>query len=150
MIRKAQSSDIDKVIQLRMDLIREANDLDKMADVTQLQKNIVSYFEEHLNKDFFVWVIEEEGEIVAISGLNLFCKPPTYSNYTGKEAFIMNIYVVPASRGNGYATCLVKEILNYSKEIGCEKVTLVATEAGRVVYEKIGFKIKNSVMEYSL
>ncbi|WP_069997338.1 GNAT family N-acetyltransferase [Cellulosilyticum sp. I15G10I2] len=150
MIRKAQLKDIKALVKLRMALIREANHIQEDEDISEIEKNIVSYLEENLDGEFLVWVIEEDGEIVATSGLNLFQKPPTYANPTGQEAFIMNIYVTPASRRKGYAACLIHEIIRYLKTTGCNKINLVATEAGKYVYEKIGFKAKDGVMEYTL
>lgn len=150
MIRKAERKDMSAVIALRMMLIKEANHLEDGEELTELEKNVTCYIKENLGTAFHVWVIEEDGEIVASSGLNFITKPPTYTNKSGKEAFIMNIYVLPAYRGRGYATALVKTILDFLSATDCQKVSLVATEAGRYVYEKIGFKIKPSVMEYSL
>jgi predicted GNAT family acetyltransferase len=150
MIRQAVIEDIKDLIRLRMALIREANHLIEDKDLKELEENITVYLKENLGKTFFAWVVEEDGQLIASSGLNLFSKPPTYTNLTGKEAFIMNIYVMPAFRGKGYATALVTEIIRHLKGTDCKKVSLVATEAGRFVYEKIGFKIKTDVMEYSL
>lgn len=150
MIRQAQVEDIEQLVRLRMALIYEANHLQKEADVSGIENHVRKYLEENLEKDFLVWVIEEGGEIVATSGLNLFQKPPTYTNPNGKEAFIMNIYVAPSARKKGYATLLIHKIINYLKGTEYKKISLVATEEGRYVYEKIGFKIKDNVMEYVL
>ena len=150
MIRQAEIKDIEDVIKLRMALIKEANHIEDEEELSELEVNVTQYLQEHLTKEFLAWVIEEDGEIVAASGLNLLSKPPTYSNPTGKEGFIMNIYVAPSHRGKGYATSLVNQIITYLKGTDYKKVSLVATSAGRSVYEKIGFKIKDSVMEYSL
>lgn len=150
MIRQAVIEDIKDLITLRMALIREANHLQEDKDLKALEEKIAVYLKDHLGKAFFAWVVEEDGQLIASSGLNLFSKPPTYTNLTGKEAFIMNIYVMPAFRGKGYATALVTEIIKYLKGTDYKKVSLVATEAGRFVYDKIGFKTKTDVMEYSL
>ncbi len=150
MIRRAETRDIDRLIKLRMQLIKEANTIQDDSALLEIEENNKCYIHNELNKTFFSWVIEEDGEIIAVSGLNILAKPPTYTNPTGKEGFIMNIYVVPYARGKGYATCLVNEIIGYLKQTDCRKVSLVATDAGRHVYEKIGFKIKHAVMEYDL
>ncbi len=150
MVRQATINDIEDLIRLRMALIREANHLEETEDISELQNNIAVYLRENISEKFLAWLVEDEGEIVAASGMNLFQKPPTYINPTGKEAFIMNIYVEPRSRGKGYATCLVNEMITYLQNTEYKKVSLVATEAGKYVYEKIGFKVKDGVMEYSL
>ena len=150
MVRQATIDDVEDLIRLRMALVKEANHLDETEDISELQNNIAAYLRENISGNILAWLVEDAGEIVAASGMNLFQKPPTYVNPTGKEAFIMNIYVEPSSRGKGYATCLVNEMIAYLKNTEYKKVSLVATEAGKSVYEKIGFKMKDGVMEYSL
>ncbi len=150
MLRKATLEDLEQLLILRIALIRSANGLTENEDLAELYKANGKYIQAELNKGLFIWVIEENGEIVGTIGLNLFHKPPTYTNPSGKEAYIMNVYVKPMHRGKGYASQLVKTVLNYCEERGYEKVDIVATQDGKPLYLKLGFKDKDRVMEYSL
>ncbi len=150
MLRKATLEDLEQLLMLRMALIRSANGLMENEDLSMLYQSNYQYIQDELNKGIFIWVVEEQGEIVGTIGLNLFQKPPTYTNPSGREAYIMNVYVKEEYRGRGYGTQLVRTVLNYCEERGYEKVDIVATKEGKPLYLKLGFKEKERVMEYSV
>lgn len=72
---------------------------------------------------------------------------PTFHNPSGYKAYIMNMYTSPGYRRRGIAykilDLLVKEAGN--RNISC--ISLEATDMGRPLYEKYGFKKMNSEME---
>jgi predicted acetyltransferase len=52
----------------------------------------------------------------------------------------MSFYTEPAYRGQGLATLIVKETMNWSRDKGYPWMTLHASAAGRGVYEKLGWE----------
>jgi len=56
------------------------------------------------------------------------------------HAEIAGVYVVPALRRAGYATELVREVLEAALSRGVRKVVLSPTEVGRAMYERLGFR----------
>jgi ribosomal protein S18 acetylase RimI-like enzyme len=83
--------------------------------------------------------------VIASGGLVIHTLPPGPRNMDGREGYIMNIYTVPAWRRRRVATAIVVAILDYLHEIGVPVATLHATDAGRLVYEKLGFKPTNEM-----
>jgi len=63
---------------------------------------------------------------------------------------LVDLRLDPEYRHNGIATGFLKEMLLYLKETGVKHVFLHATDDGRKVYEKLGFKAKQSEMEMYL
>jgi GNAT superfamily N-acetyltransferase len=59
----------------------------------------------------------------------------------------MNMYTVPAWRGHGLASATLQEMITYAKRMGARRIWLHATPAGRPVYEKAGFVLRQSEME---
>lgn len=149
-IRQAELNDIDNIIHYRIKLLFEAGN--KPIDDNQeiLVERLKAYFNDNLGTKFFCWIAEHNNEVIAISGLNLFEKPPTFSNISGLEGYIMNMYVKEEFRGKGIATSIMNHIVEYLKEIGVDKVKLLATEQGRPVYKNFGFTEYSNGMELNL
>lgn len=62
----------------------------------------------------------------------------------------MNIYTVPEYRSRGIASSLINEIISYCNTKHITRLWLHASENGKHVYEKFGFKPKDSEMELFL
>lgn len=59
--------------------------------------------------------------------------PPQYG-------FIGDVFTEPAYRGRGLATALNQEAIRWLRGKGVAMVRLLASEAGRPIYEKLGFR----------
>jgi hypothetical protein len=59
--------------------------------------------------------------------------------YMDSGAWLGMVLVHPESRGKGYGKAIVSAALNTAKKLGFSWVGLDATEAGRIVYNKLGF-----------
>ncbi len=57
----------------------------------------------------------------------------------GRQAIIINVFVEPQWRRRGIATQLIKEIIGWSKTENVDRLLLHASDAGRLVYAKLGF-----------
>ncbi len=153
-IRKATLEDVDELVKLRMELLREISEVNehytaKLNDdyIAKLADAIREYFTDKIpENEFLAWVAEDKGKIIASSGLVFHEKPPIHGNLTGREAYIMNMYTVPAWRNKGLATNLLKEIIKFIKETNVQRIRLHATEAGKKIYEKMGFISDSSEM----
>ena len=62
-------------------------------------------------------------------------------NLTYKKAYITSVYTDEDYRRNGIQNILMKMVLDFLKEIKCNKIELDATEIPAVrLYEKFGFQ----------
>ncbi|MFX1250041.1 MAG: GNAT family N-acetyltransferase [Promethearchaeota archaeon] len=138
-IRKATLEDLDELVKLRLALLCEMVELDENYKA-KLAESIQEYFVTKIPKnEFYAWVAENDGQIIASSGLVFHQKPPIHGNLTGREAYIMNMYTLPNWRNKGIATKLLNEVLKFVKEKNLIRIRLHATDAGRKIYEKAGF-----------
>lgn len=71
---------------------------------------------------------------------------PTSFNPSGKRVHITGLYTEPAYRGLGYATAIIRALLNWTRmECGLEaELTTTAENAG--LYERGGFKKTNYLL----
>ncbi|MCC5660699.1 GNAT family N-acetyltransferase [Nostoc sp. XA010] len=76
-----------------------------------------------------------------------FNDPPYNGNFSGLEAYIMNVYTIPMWREEGIATALLKKIISFVRETEAKRLWLHATEDGKRIYEKLGFVSTSKEME---
>lgn len=72
---------------------------------------------------------------------------PTFHNPSGYKAYIMNMYTSPAYRRRGIAYKILDLLVNEARNKNISCISLEATDMGRPLYEKYGFKKMNSEME---
>ncbi len=147
-IRQATTDDIDQLVQLRLLLFEEIEEIVQNISVDVIRQATRAYLAKSLpQRTFLAWVAESENHIVATSGLVLFERLPAPGNLSGQEAYILNMYTLPQWRGQGLATALLQEILRFAKETSIRRLWLNATQSGKPVYEKAGFLAESSAME---
>ncbi len=66
----------------------------------------------------------------------------------GRQAIVLNVYTEPAWRGRGLAGLLMDHVLAWSRAAGIESLVLHASEAGRPMYEGMGF-VRTNEMRYA-
>jgi predicted acetyltransferase len=64
---------------------------------------------------------------------------------SGCVGYVMNVVTVPTYRRRGIARRVMTDILRWLAEQGVEHVTLHATEAGRPLYQELGFVASNEM-----
>lgn len=89
-----------------------------------------------------------EDKIIATSGITFYSVPPHKKCSNGKVAYISNMFTYPEYRNRGIATKLFALSVDEAKKHGCLKIQLYATDVGRPIYEKFGFKDSTNDMAY--
>ncbi|MFN6484890.1 MULTISPECIES: GNAT family N-acetyltransferase [unclassified Nostoc] len=147
-LRQANLQDLEALIQLRLELLREIGDIKGDSYTTKLAEATRKYLGEKMPSGVFLaWVAEVNSQIVATSGLVFFQRPPYNGNLSGLEAYIMNVYTIPMWRGQGIATALLKEIISFVRATEAKRLWLHTTEDGKRIYEKVGFVSTSKEME---
>jgi GNAT superfamily N-acetyltransferase len=86
------------------------------------------------------WVVIKNEEVVAGGGVYLReLLPIPGCCRLGRWAYIANIYTEEAHRRQGLARLVMNAILQWCEEHGIDQVTLAASDAGRPLYESLGF-----------
>ena len=139
--RKAALPDIQELARIRCKFLEEANDVTSEEESVMVEKANIEYFRTAIGNDTFIsWIALDGEEIIATSGLSFSLVPPSFRIPDGKVAYIMNMYTFPLYRNRGIATTLFRKIIEEAKLLGYRKITLKATDMGRTLYEKYGFK----------
>lgn len=143
----ASEKEIDDVIDLRINYFRDTYINFSAEEENDLRKKLKEYFVNHLEKDCIVVLVKEGDCAVASAILNLFKKAPNRRNPNGLFAEIYGVYTLKEKRRKGYATLLVKELINYADKLNVSFIELEASKEGKGVYLNCGFQIVEK--EYS-
>ena len=145
--RKANLSDIDELVRMRIEFLKEIGADIANKDDNALQQELNKYFNDKMPcGEFVAWLAIENDKIVATSGLCFYTLPPSFKNPSGNVAYIMNMYTIPNYRSKGIAKVLFENIVNEAKERNYKHISLHATEQGRPLYLKFGFKESHGEM----
>ncbi|MFE7083362.1 GNAT family N-acetyltransferase [Priestia megaterium] len=145
--RKATFNEIDQLIYLRKkQLVDEGIEPNQEID-TELKE----FFTNKISDGSLVeWVVEDNDEIIATGAIVFYEFPPTYTNKSGKKAYITNMYTKESYRGQGIATKLLTKLVAEARTAGIIKIWLGASKLGRPVYEKFGFKETDEWLELDI
>lgn len=138
MIERANLSQLDELVELKLELFRESGHLHLLAD--QAKEIILQHYTALYERDEAThFIVRQEKRIIACSGGFLksdlpycFYKQPFYG-------FIGDVYTIPEVRGKGLGTELTKATIAWLKSKGVRTIRLLAYEQGRPIYQKLGF-----------
>jgi GNAT superfamily N-acetyltransferase len=102
--------------------------------------------EEITNGTCRAWVIGIGNKIVASGAISIDSMTPTPYDFSYKVAYLHSIYTEPEYRNRGFAECITKEAMVYCKSQGIRRMILEASDAGRSIYEKVGFQPSGRTM----
>ena len=140
-IRRAELRDIDMLVEFRLGMFRDMGWTDEER-LEVLAPLYAEYVREHeASGEFVAWIAEEDGAPVGSVGLLWERVPPTVRNLSGRQAYIMSMYVVPEMRRRGIAGRLIETAVAHAREDGADVVSLHYSPAGHGLYERLGFVV---------
>lgn len=141
-IRALTLNDLELLIRLRLDYFRQDDDPPTEEMENTLKEQLRVYYTKHLPLgDFLALVAEVQGEVAATAFLIMGERPANPAFPTGKTGTVFNVLTYPAHRRKGYASRLIAELMEQAAVRGVTYVDLLATQDGKPVYEKLGFKV---------
>ncbi|MBT3319726.1 MAG: GNAT family N-acetyltransferase [Clostridia bacterium] len=145
--RKAGVNDAQELAELRKkQLIDEGEQAENDID-----DEMKRYFSVSIDSgELICWVAEEGETIIATSAICFYCLPPTFSNPTGQNAYITNMYTKNEFRRAGIATKLLTLLINEAVEQNYKVIRLHASEMGKSIYLEAGFEDSSGFMSKRL
>lgn len=149
-VRLATLDDIPTIVRQRHAMFAEMGD----GTPESLARMDVAYGRWLVEKmsvgEYLGWfALDDDGTPVAGVGLWAQEWPAGPFDQTGKRAYLMNVYTEPPYRGRGLARRLVRLSLDWARDNGLQTALLNASDAGRPIYESLGFR-QSSEMRLSL
>jgi GNAT superfamily N-acetyltransferase len=108
----------------------------------QMGPHFTPWLERMMAANRYVGWIVEEGSVVAASAgfFELEWPPHPLDPVATARGYLLNFWVEPPFRRRGLARALVREAVAESRRRGLRVTALHASPAGRLVYEKEGFR----------
>jgi len=141
LVRDASPEGIELLTRSRRLMFEELDDF--APDVLD---RIDSEFDVYLRREFETgracgWLAFDDATGEWVGGLtNIWVSWPSSPNVPGElRAYLFGLYVAPSYRRRGIARSLVETARQTAREAGAAAVILHASDAGRPLYESLGF-----------
>jgi len=96
--------------------------------------------------DWMAWVLEAEGEIAGTLWMHIMDKIPNPVVELERLAYVTNVYVVPAHRGAGGGSMLLRAAIDACETLAVDKMFLWPTARSRPLYARHGFGTQDDVL----
>ncbi|MDE6666212.1 MAG: GNAT family N-acetyltransferase [Ruminococcus sp.] len=138
-VEKADLKDINELVQMRLEYLTE--DYGSLTEIQseKIRNQLSVYYQNHLNKDLFVYVVKSE-RIISCCFLLVSEKPANPSFINGKTGTVLNVYTKPEFRKKGIAGKIMEFLISDAKEMKLDFVELKATDNGYKLYKSVGFE----------
>jgi len=145
--REASEVDIDQLVKLRIKQLVDEG----YPEINHINMDLEKYFSSSLeNGSLICWVGLAHNVIVATAAVCFYQLPSTFSNPSGRIAYITNMYTDDAYRRLGIASHLLKILINKSRTLDYSSVRLHASSHGKGIYENAGFTDTDGFMAMKL
>jgi ribosomal protein S18 acetylase RimI-like enzyme len=145
-IRHASIVELETLIAHRRAMFHDMGYSDEVA-LDSMSAKFRPWLLERMNSgDYHAWLVSApNGNVAAGAGLWLMDWPPHMVGQGARRGNIVNVYTAEGYRRRGLARELMKTILVWCGENGIDTVILHASDAGRGLYESLGFKATNEM-----
>lgn len=143
--RKAGASDIELLVNTRLNLMEEDSGVMTDQERQLLYQSNKNYMEIGIsNGSFFAFLAFDNDVLVGSCSVCLYCVLPGRKLPNGKNAYVQNMYVTPSYRRNGIGKILISMCVNEAIEHGHDRITLHATQKGKLLFQQSGFKMEDN------
>lgn len=135
--RIATKDDLSLMLSSRLEMMRVVNHL---PDDYLFDNALISQTKEaFLSIDQDTVFAMDNDKVVGCATACYHAILPTFTNTTGRRAYILNVYTHQDYRLQGIATRMMNMLLDECRRRGITDVDLDASPMGKPVYEKLGF-----------
>jgi GNAT superfamily N-acetyltransferase len=151
-IRRATVSDAAIIARHRVGMFRDMGQVPTDALAATLLETSTAALGALLREHSYIaWLaIAENDRVLAGAGVHIQSQLPRISQdgiavTTAPVPLVVNVYTEPDFRGMGIARALMDAVLKWATTQGCDRVVLHASDAGRPLYQSLGFVPTNEM-----
>lgn len=140
--RAATEADTDLLADMRIAFLTELSGEQDEAVAEEVRQNLRAYYDKVCkNNQGFSELALDADLPVAVGSVVLREQSGNFKNPSGRVAYVMNMYTIPAYRRKGISTLLLRRLMDKAKAMGITAFELHATREGAPVYERMGYTI---------
>jgi GNAT superfamily N-acetyltransferase len=145
LIREGTLADLATIMRHRRGMFYDMGFCDRVA-LDAMVATSASFIKTGLEEGSYrEWLAEVNGAVVAGGALVIAGYPSTPQDPKTRRAWILNVYTEPEHRRRGFAKAIVETIVGWCRTQGFASVSLHASDAGRHLYEVLGFMPTNEM-----
>jgi GNAT superfamily N-acetyltransferase len=140
--RRATLNDVSALVDYRVRFLNELRSHVEDDETKVVRESLQRYFTKAIpSGDFVAWIAEQDGKMIATSGMVVWQKPAIYGGVeSGRLGYLLNFYTIPEARRRGIATRLLNEVIREARSLGLRYLHLHTSKYGESIYRKAGFK----------
>ncbi|MGL1904410.1 MAG: GNAT family N-acetyltransferase [Fibrobacterales bacterium] len=138
MIRKANTSDLSRIADLRFDMFKDIGTTDLLIE--NFKSETIEYYNAQYESNACTHhVYEIEGEIIACAGAIIKSDFPSQFFKQKHYGYIMDVYVTDSYRKQGIATKLIESLYPWFRDMKISSIKLDSSANGIALYQKLNF-----------
>jgi GNAT superfamily N-acetyltransferase len=145
-LRRARVDDAAEITRQRREMFREMRSAEVSA-LDEMEARFLPWVAAKLTAgEYLGWfAVAEDGTIAAGAGLWLMEWPPHMLGRADRRGYLLNVYTGARFRRRGMAKVLVEVAVDWCRTNGIDVMVLHASNAGRSMYEQLGFAATNEM-----
>jgi GNAT superfamily N-acetyltransferase len=146
LVRPAREPDVPTLAKLRYEFRAALKPVDEPE--AEYIARCSAWMREHLapGGDWMAWALDADGDITGTLWLHLMDKIPNPVVELERLAYVTNFYIVPAHRGAGGGSMLLKAAIDACVALQVDKMFLWPTARSRPLYARHGFGTQDDVL----
>jgi ribosomal protein S18 acetylase RimI-like enzyme len=145
-IREATTSDVPVLVRHRRLMWWDMGHRDGFA-LARMERAATEYFSQAVPQGSYrgFLAVDSSSKVLGGGGIVISPWPGSLGQLEPKRAMILNLYVERECRRQGIANALMNKMIAWCREEGFCTVALHASDEGRALYERLGFRPTNEM-----
>jgi len=145
-VRVATLDDLDALVHHRIAMFQ---DMGVPLDPVAVDAAFRPWLREMMPKGVYrAWVVESGSRVIAGGGITILPWPPGPRYFSGRLAFVYNVYTEPDHRHRGLGRMVMEAIHAWCREERIGSLALNASRFGQSMYESLGYAVTPSPMMF--
>jgi GNAT superfamily N-acetyltransferase len=145
-LRVATLDDLDALVHHRIAMFQ---DMGVPLDPVAVDAAFRPWLREMMPKGVYrAWVVESGSQVIAGGGITILPWPPGPRYFSGRLAFVYNVYTEPDHRHRGLGRMVMEAIHAWCREERIGSLALNASRFGQSMYESLGYVVTPSPMMF--
>ena len=90
------------------------------------------------------------GQVVGMAWLAVFHRAPNTGDLVRLSGDVQSVFVLPSHRGRGIGQAMMQALVDEADARGIRRVTVSSSSKARPVYERVGFRVPERLLQREL
>src|SRR5262245_26218663 len=145
-VRAATIADVDVLMHHRIAMFQ---DMGVRLDAAAVDAAFRPWLLDMMPKGIYrAWVVEADDRVISGGGITILPWPPGPRYFSGRLAFVYNVYTEPEHRRQGLGRMVMEAVHAWCRDEQIGSLALNASQFGQSMYESLGYAVTPSPMMF--